>query len=267
MKNTSIRMLGLAVLACALLCPVDARSQNWRGDFNYDGEVNLSDLTLLINYLLYEKWDNDAMGMGVRDTVMVNGVPLVMIRVDGGSYTNGNGDTVTVGDFSISRTEVTQELWTAVMGSNPSNFSSKPQRPVECVSWDDCQEFIAVLNGLTGLTFRIPWSVEWEYAARGGRYTHGYIYSGSNDPDLVAWYGQPTIPTQEVALLTCNELGLFDMSGNVMEWCQDTDPTAPRTRMLAGGCFYNDVSNCRVTWRQWIAQTYSSRLVGLRLAL
>lgn len=269
MKNASkTKMIGLTVLAMALLFPVSGRSQNLRGDYNYDGVVNVSDLSLMISYLLTDEWNNDGMAMGVRDTVMVNDIPLVMIRVEGGSYVNGSGATVTVGDFSIGRTEVTQELWEAVMGNNPSYHSPRPQRPVEQVSWDDCQEFLATLNEMTGLTFRLPWSVEWEYAARGGRYSHGYRYSGSDIPDLVAWYGQETnIPVQDVALLTCNELGFYDMSGNVVEWCQDANPATPTSRMAAGGSICQSASSCEVTSRKWAGRTVRNRYTGFRLAL
>lgn len=138
---------------------------------------------------------------------------------------------VTLSSFSIGQTEVTQALWQAVMAFNPSSFSSANgntddlSRPVENVSWNDCQAFITEMTLLTGKTFRLPTEAEWEYAARGGNMSRGYKYAGSNNIDDVAWYnntgdyiGDQTHP---VATKTPNELGLYDMSGNVDEMCWD----------------------------------------------
>ena len=150
----------------------------------------------------------------------------------------------TVADFSIGQTEVTQALWQAVMGENPSRFSGKNgypedlQRPVEYVSWSQCKEFITRLNELTGEKFRLPFEAEWEYAARGGNNGHSYRLAGSNTIDDVAWYHgnwysnytnniseiedfHSPARTNSVALKAPNELGLYDMCGNVWEWCED----------------------------------------------
>ena len=135
-------------------------------------------------------------------TIVVNGVEFKMIKVEGGTFSMGatSGQTnydndekpvhsVTLSDYYMGETAVTQELWVAVMGSNPSEFTGDNQRPVEYVSWDDCQEFIEKLNSLTGKQFRLPTEAEWEYAARGGKYSKDYVYkySGSNNADEVAW--------------------------------------------------------------------------------
>jgi len=122
---------------------------------------------------------------------------------------------VTLSDFYIGKYEVTQAQWKAVMGSNPSYFKGD-NLPVERVSWGDCQEFIRKLNERTGLTFRLPTEAEWDYAARGGNRSRGYKYSGSDDPDEVAWYWDNSgIKTHPVGQKRANELGLYDMSGNV----------------------------------------------------
>ena len=160
----------------------------------------------------------------------------MMVRVEGGSFIMGcrsgrdsdcfgnekPAHRVQVGSFEIGKYEVTQALWQAVMGENPSHFKGCAECPVEQVSWDDAQTFLAKLNALTGQQYRLPTEAEWEYAARGGQQSHGYQYAGSNNPDSVAWHrnnsGDRTHP---VGQKQPNELGLCDMSGNVFEWMQD----------------------------------------------
>ena len=225
----------------------------------------------------------------------VNGVSFNMIAVKGGTFTMGatseQGDDaysyekpthqVTLSDYCIGETEVTQELWQAVMGSNPSNFTGNLQRPVEKVSWNDCQEFIKKLNQLTGKTFRLPTEAEWEYAARGGSQSKGYKYAGSNTIGDVAWYtSNSSSTTHPVKQKQANELGLYDMSGNVWEWCQDwydsysstpqTNPAGPSSgsdRVLRGGSWGDYARYCRVSNRYYSAPTYRYSDLGLRLAL
>ena len=221
----------------------------------------------------------------------VKGVSFKMIAVKGGTFTMGATSeqtgadseeselpthSVTLSNYYIGETEVTQELWTAVMGSNPSYFTRDMQRPVEQVSWDACQTFITKLNELTGETFRVPSEAQWEYAARGGNKSKGYIYSGSNTIDDVAWYSSST--THPVKTKAPNELGIYDMSGNVLEWCSDwygsyssaaqTDPTGPSTglyRVKRGGSWGYHARACRVAFRYYGA---SVRIInmGVRLA-
>ena len=187
---------------------------------------------------------------------------------------------VTLSTYSIGETEVTQALWEAVMGSNPSNFKGG-SLPVERVSWEDCQTFIQKLNQLTGKRFRLPTEAEWEYAARGGNKSRGYRYAGSNTIGDVAWYednsGNQTHP---VKAKQANELGLYDMSGNVWEWCQDwygdyssssqTNPKGPSSaslRVIRGGSWFYDAGYCRVSLREWSLPGYRGFDLGLRLAL
>ena len=222
-------------------------------------------------------------------TYTVKGVSFKMVSVEGGTFqmgsTSGNSyeqpvHSVKLSSFSIGQTEVTQELWEAVMGSNPSYHTGNKQ-PVEYVSWNDCQTFITKLNQLTGKTFRLPTEAEWEYAARGGNQSNGYTYSGSNTIDDVAWYtSNSSSTTHAVATKAPNELGIYDMSGNVFEWCQDwygsyssgnqTNPTGPTSgsyRVCRGGCWKNYAADCRVTYRDFGTPTGTVNHLGLRLAL
>ena len=180
----------------------------------------------------------------------------------------------------MGETEVTQELWQAVMGSNPSYFIGS-QRPVEQVSWNDCQEFIEKLNTLTGEKFRLPTEAEWEYAARGGNKSKGYEYAGSDNVGDVAWYTDNSkSSTHEVKGKLPNELGLYDMSGNVWEWCSDwygayssgaqVDPAGPAsgsTRVRRGGSWSSDAAYCRVFYRSGITPTAALTYNGLRFVL
>jgi len=162
-----------------------------------------------------------------------------MVLVEGGAFTMGEdkeAHKVTLSSFYIGKYEVTQALWKAIMGNNPSHFKGN-NLPVETVSWDDVQEFIKKLNAKTGKQYRLPTEAEWEYAARGGNKSKGYKYSGSNNPDEVAWYNtsfDTTTPidhrkihTHPIGTKKPNELGIYDMSGNVMEWCNDYDQSSP----------------------------------------
>lgn len=154
-----------------------------------------------------------------------------MVRVDGWTFwmgsTSGESNEkpvhkVTLSPYYICRFEVTQREWQAVMGNNPSYFKGSYGLPVECVSWVDCQTFISKLNQMTGNNYRLPTEAEWEFAARGGNKSHGYEYSGSYDIASVAWYsGNSSEETHPVGTKNPNEQGLYDMSGNVCEWCQD----------------------------------------------
>lgn len=213
-----------------------------------------------------------------------------MVYVEGSSYTMGAtteqldfafqdekpSHRVTVSSFSIGKYEVTQKEWEAVMGNNPSYFKGL-NKPVENVSWDDCNEFISKLNSLTGRNFRLPTEEEWEYAARGGKIgrSKGYVYSGDDNPYQVAWIkGSSEDKTHDVGLKTPNELGLFDMSGNVYEWCQNffsnnygRNRIVSTERVARGGSWNLTARYCRVSHREHHYPLYSDSSTGFRLAL
>ncbi|MBR5725830.1 MAG: SUMF1/EgtB/PvdO family nonheme iron enzyme [Muribaculaceae bacterium] len=235
----------------------------------------------------------------------VNGVSFQMVAIDGGTFEMGADDAaiesglanadeqprhkVTLAPFSIGQTEVTQELWMAVMDNNPSGFTGDLQRPVEQVSWEDCQEFIARLNAITGKNFRLPTEAEWEFAARGGIKSRGTVYAGSDVIEDVAWYygnsyalgaDNANYGTHPVGTKHGNELGLYDMCGNVFEWCSDwygpyneedqTNPTGADEglrRVTRGGSWYSVERDCRVTYRNYEGPRSRSYSLGLRLAL
>ena len=213
-----------------------------------------------------------------------------MIRVEHGTFMMGamEGDNdaadyekpvhqVTLtNDYYIGETQVTQELWKVVMGSNPSRHKGN-KRPVESLSWNDCQSFIERLNAKTGKHFRLPTEAEWEYAARGGNKSEGYKYSGSNNLDDVAWYYDNSgALTHDVATKQSNELGIYDMSGNVWEWCQDwgeeyirtslINPKGPKFgayRVSRGGCYSSIIGRCHSYTR---IPSCTDCYFGLRLA-
>lgn len=240
--------------------------------------------------LLGNQNGNEAASSNER-TFIVNGVYFKMLHVEGGRFMMGSKSAlvqempvheVRLDSFYIGQTSVTQELWEAVMGFNKSNWKGL-KLPAENISWKDCQSFIKKLNQITNLEFRLPTEAEWEFAARGGNKSQGYKYSGSNNIDEVAWYGSNSDSfTHEVAIKAANELGLFDMSGNVWEWCQDkysknyyesspiNNPQGPKSgpnRVLRGGGLSSSESSCRVTYRNDTSPTYYSYDMGFRLVL
>ena len=253
-----------------------------KGDVNQDGRVDISDVVAVINII--------ANGGG-DEIFFVNGVSFTMVHVEGGTFQMGSEDSeslsdeqpvhqVTLSTFSIGQTEVTQELWEAVMGTNPSYFKGA-KLPVEQVSWYDCQTFFSKLNSMTGKQFRLPTEAEWEYVARGGNRSKGYKYSGSNNIGDVAWYDSNSgNTTHEVATKAPNELGVYDMSGNVWEICHDwfgsyrsssqTNPVGPSSgtyRVRRGGGWNTYAKDLPVTRRFISAPDYSGYFLGLRLAL
>lgn len=243
-------------------------------------------------------------------TCSVNGVSFEMVLVQPGKFTMGaTSEMMDPWDdekpahfvtltkhYYLGKTVVTQALWKAVMGNNPARFNGKTfwksimgkdtenscdNRPVESVSWNDCQEFITKLNVLTGQTFRLPTEAEWEFAARGGNQSRHCQFSGSDDFKEVAWYVMNSgHATHDVATKQPNELGLYDMSGNVWEWCEDwyglydvsekTDPTGPTTgvyRIARGGSWRVIPRRLRSCGRSYELPDVSVDHLGFRLAL
>ncbi|HPN38878.1 MAG TPA: SUMF1/EgtB/PvdO family nonheme iron enzyme [Melioribacteraceae bacterium] len=223
--------------------------------------------------------------------VTPNPVEVEMITVQGGTFDMGGTissnelpiHSITLSTFKIAKYEVTQKLWVAVMGSNPSLITGDENRPVEQVNWNDVQQFITKLNQLTGKNYRLPTEAEWEYAARGGNQSQGYTYAGSNDVNAVAWNpnnsGNVTHP---VGTKSPNELGIYDMSGNVWEWCNDwygetyysispsTNPPGPSSgtfRVWRGGSCHSSNDNCRSAYRSYGYPVSNYGYIGFRLAL
>ena len=226
-------------------------------------------------------------------TFTVNGVSFTMVAVKCGTFQMGATKEqksptryelpihkVTLNDYYIGETEVTQELWKAVMGTNPSS-SKGDNLPVDRVSWNDCQIFISKLNKITGTKFSLPTEAQWEYAARGGNQSRGYQYSGSNYVGIVAWNpNNSSGKLHPVKTRQPNELGLYDMSGNVWEWCQDyygyysrkpqidpQGPTSGNPRVYRGGSWNFSSKGCRVSYRGKKSPNALDNYFGFRLAL
>lgn len=224
------------------------------------------------NNSLSQTQKNNVIQQVTKDMVWVEGGTYVMGETDvnsKGHYSRGlPSHSVTVSGFFICKYEVTQALWIAVMGDNPSGFKGDLKRPVECVSWEDCQQFLSKLNSMTGVTFRLPSEAEWEYAARGGNKSKGFIHAGDNNVNSVAWYKDNSKgTTHAVGSKKPNELGLYDMNGNVCEWCQDRSEVYSSTcRMTRGGGIQFDAADCRVMTRGLFNQGAHDISNGLRLA-
>ncbi len=251
-------------------------------------------LTSFLNYptakILSHKSKKSA-SSSVKATANINAPHIAMVFVQGGSFKMGS-DTVynaqkphlvTLSNFYIGKYEVTQTQWLAVMGTNPSRFSDCTECPVEKVSYDAAQEYISKLNKITGKTYRLPTEAEWEYAARGGNKSKNYVYSGSNNIKDVGWYvDNADYFTHPIGQKLPNELGIYDMTGNAMEWCQDwydaayyasspvENPQGPSTgteRVLRGGSFLFEASTNLVAYRTYKISTYTHGGIGFRLVL
>jgi formylglycine-generating enzyme required for sulfatase activity len=217
-------------------------------------------------------------------------MPDNMVFVKGGVFQMGGDDggsdekpihSVIVNDFYIGKYEVTQKEWRAIMGTNPSHFKDCDNCPVEQVSWNDVQEYIKKLNAKTGKNYRLPTEAEWEYAARGGNQSKGYTYSGSNTIDNVAWYSSTSdSKAHPVGQKSPNELGIYDMSGNVWEWCSDwygsdyyknsssNNPKGANSgpyRVLRGGAWDHRPANCRIAFRFNGTPAYRNGSIGFRV--
>jgi hypothetical protein len=234
--------------------------------------------------------DGIAIGMFLFKVTGILGIEMVFVQ--GGTFsmgcTNEQGEDcdndekpvhqVTLSSFYIGKYEITQAQWETIMGNNPS-YIKGGDLPVENVSWEEAQEFIKRLNAATGKKYRLPTEAEWEYAARGGNQSRGYKYSGNNYLSEVAWYytnsGSTTHP---VGTKKANELGIYDMSGNVLEWCSDwfgnygssaqTNPVGASygsDRVFRGGSWYDITSICRVAYRNYFSPGNRSSIIGFRV--
>lgn len=180
-------------------------------------------------------------------------------------------------DYYIGQTEVTQKLWKSVMGYNPSRRKCS-KRPVTNVNYYEVQEFLRRLDSITGMQFRLPTEEEWEYAARGGKYSRGYVYSGSDEVDRVAWHNGNASKVKKVKKRASNELGIYDMSGNVWEWCDtkyrffDKERNASLGKdgqmyVIRGGAYELPKTSCRVAWRGKRLPDLKNSFGGFRLCL
>lgn len=230
---------------------------------------------------------------GDTQTFNVGGVEFSMVYVEGGEFLMGSNDSeasgnekpahkVTLNSYYIGETEVTLDLWQAIMGSTPCEFKGA-NSPVVNISWDECQIFIEKLNSRTSKKFRLPTEAEWEFAARGGNESRHYQFSGSNSTEDVAWYEENSGGTlHPVKTMQPNELGLYDMSGNVWEMCSDwydanyyqnsvsTNPTGPTSgdiRVTRGGSWSYSRVCCGTTVRNYYSPNHGENYLGLRLVL
>lgn len=276
------------------------------GEYNYSRTINDTEFAqgrtgkfTLPTEDSFTGWEKEE-----NDLYIVNGISFKMIYIEAGTFIMGATEeqagadsdetpphqvTITK-DYYMGETEVTQALWYAVMGQKPTSDGSEwsstyglgDNYPAYFISWNDCQKFITKLNQLTGLTFRLPTEAEWEYAARGGnKATTQTLYSGSNTIGDVAWYDDnSSSSTHAFAGKSANALGLYDMSGNVWEWCNDwygsyssgaqTDPTGSSSgssRVLRGGSWGGSATSCRVAYRYSSSVVNRSYDSGMRLAL
>ena len=233
--------------------------------------------------------------MNKSDFILIKGGTFQMgsPNIEKNHFGNETLHQVTVSDFCLGKTPVTQKQWREVMGSNPSHFKDCDDCPVESVSWNDVQTFLDKLSAKTGMKFRLPTEAEWEYASRGGHkapvdgkiHVGEYQYAGSNNLDEVGWYDKNSNrKTHPVAAKKPNELGLYDMSGNVWEWCQDwfgdkyyeackqqgvvENPKGPETgsyRVLRGGRWSGVAQYCRSAYRDYFGPDFRNHFIGFRL--
>lgn len=286
--------LGVAPLTFSQLIPGKHKlTIKHEGYYDYDSNITITEGKVTqVDETLAKSCDIDR--QDDRIDITTKGVTFTLLKVKGGDFQmgatkeQGKGKTdefpihkVTLSDYYIGETEVTNELWSAIMGSNPTTQFALAKQPVNNVNWYDCQKFVNRLSSLTGLPFSLPTEAQWEYAARGGNKSKGYVYSGNDNIKKVGWYkGNSKYQIKEVKQLQPNELGLYDMSGNVFEWCSDwyglyksnsdNDPKGPSSgtnKVNRGGGAGDKEAFARVACRANDNPNYKSQALGLRLVI
>lgn len=299
--NSCLQTIGTIIMTTALV------SCGFMNTGKGNGNGNGKDQSPLSKKEHYDQIEVPSSFSEARETITIDGVSFTMIRVEGGSCylgaqskdaegqnydpdakdEDGPVHLDTIKTFYIGETEVTQALWTALTGDdslekNPPQFESAvsydeigPQRPMCFVSMLNSNRFINILNEVTGCKFRLPTEAEWEFAARGGNKSKGYKYSGSDNLDEVAWYRGNTDGkgSHDVKTKAPNELGLYDMSGNISEWVSDEWYYFPHTdtpmtcRIHRGGCWMSQPEDCHVSARNGEDEAAGFNVIGFRLAL
>ena len=284
--KTKTKTILLAIVLCCVIVSCERDPDFVKGQYLYENH----ELTY-VNGLLIQ-WGSDDLSVDVKDAVWE--IVTSMVYVNGGTFSMGSENTafpneqpihkVTLSDYYLAKVTITQKQWTTIMGENPlwsENYGKGDDFPANFISYEQAKQFISRLIRYSGLHFRMPTEAEWEYAACGGQHSQGYGYSGSDDANKVAWHrGNANGTMHPVAKLVPNELGLYDMSGNVWEWCSDwygiypygsvTNPTGPSTgtiRVVRGGSFTYDAEFSRCKTRNYLPETNQSLAVGLRLAI
>lgn len=285
-----VNIVDVTTLIDCLLSPAE-NAADTICDVNGDGMVNIVDVTCLIDMLLAP-----ATPEPTDKTITVNGVEFTMVRVECGTFWMGaradetayasrneypSHEVTLTNDYYIAQTEVTWALWLAVTEGDPAYFEGDLTAPVTNVNLFDCAKFVDKLTEMTGYIFRMPTEAEWEFAARGGNSSRGFLFAGSNEIDEVAWYeGNANGCVHPVGTKAPNELGLYDMSGNVAEWCQDwytsydsqpqVNPIGPEsglTNVYRGGDVESTNLRCRVTARGSIDPHERLATLGFRMVM
>lgn len=284
MRNRTLTLIMLAMIFCMV---VSCERESFdKGQYRYENQ----ELVRTENGLMIQ-WGSDTLSDAIKG--VVREIVTSMVYVKGSSFTMGSDNNlsfpdespahkVSLSDFYIGKIVITQKQWTALMGGNPlwrEEYGMGDDYPANYLSYNQAKQFVHKLSECSGLPFRMPTEAEWEYAACGIVFSHEY--SGSSDADSVAWHqGNANRTMHPVATLKPNELGLFDMSGNVWEWCSDwygsytsgdaTNPVGPATgtkRVVRGGSFTYDAVYSRCKTRNSLYPTNQSLAVGLRLAI